>query len=462
MDVTALSNFEKNAMANLNDKTNFICGRNPFAVHNAPTMSVPEQESADLWISENTINQERSCSPNAASCCVNSCDLVDYTLDSDLPSYNGVVIENSTSVLIQPKITLSGCGCSDFTCKGTGLLAEHNAKVDVRNGTIITHGATRPATIATSGSTLKLFHTHLATYGGPLPEDYVPTVGLGFMEPPAPLGLSGTCRTHLSMDNSETFFYDCSVYAEAWGALSTDSAAGYVYLEANRSTVTVKGNGYCTYADKACHVTLNDCNLSSGNLFGIQDGNSSIRFLHTIGICSGSGFLLHGGMHDLEDIGTLRLDACDLTSGGPMFRCKSSNADIYAKNCKLASSSGTILETMFTDDPYYVSKRSHCDNEYGVQVTFEAMSLVGDFVCADPERPVKLNLIDASVMGAITGYPTLRLSGNSVFTATKDSEIVLVGDCLNKIDAISGVTISVKGSGVPTDFPSGGSLLYTD
>ena len=446
-------------MSNLNEKTSVINGRNPLAKNNRPSFASAEQTEAALWLKDGKIDEAKSgAAPYSGGVSENG-DLLSYHIHSDKPELNAVVIDGGTSVLLSPEIRLSGCGCSDFTCKGAGVLAENGAKVDIRGGEIITHGSTRAATIATTGATLKVYDSVLETYGGPLPEGYVPVIGPGMMEPPAPLGLGGNCRTHLSMDNSESYFYNCKIYGDAWAALSTDSSGGYVYLEANDSEIKMEHNGYIIYADNGCHVTLNRCSVSSGNVIGIQDGNSTVRFQNVNGSCEGYGFLVHGGMHDLCDIGTISLFDSDLTSVGPMFRCKSTNADIYLKNCKITAKDGVILETLLTDDSFYYQTRSHEEDEYGVQFTFEAMELFGDMNCLDPERKTCINLVDTAVTGGIQGYPQLQLTESSSFTATRDSEITIIGS-MDGIDAAVGVTISAKGSGETVTLPSGGTLRF--
>ena len=447
-------------MPNLNEKTEFICGRNPLATNDRPPFARPEQTEAALWVKDGTIDQSKSDAETFSGEVKENSGILNFSLSSEKPELNAIVVEGGISVIKDADIQLSGPGCSDFTCKGTAILAESGAKVDVRDSQIITNGATRSATIATTGSTLKVFHSKLETYGGPLPEGYVPVIGPGMMEPPAPLGLGGNCRTHLSMDNSESYFYECDIYAEAWAALSTDSSGGYVYLEANDSSVNVGGNGYVVYADNGCHVVLNRCNITSGNVFGIQDGNSSIWFRDVNGACKGYGFLVHGGMHELRDIGTIRMQNSDLLSTGPMFLCKSTNVDIYINNCRLTCTKGVILETLLTDDEFYYKTRTHNENEYGVQVTFEEMELFGDLKCEDPERKTCLNLVDTALTGGITGYPQLRLTDGSTWTATKDSYVMLTNG-ISGVDASAGITIKAKGPNLgdgSIPLPSGGIL----
>ena len=445
-------------MPNLNDKTAVINGRNPLAKNNRPPFARCEATEAALWLQDGEYHVGFSGAEEYAGTMQDGA-IIDFSLNSDKPKLNAIVANHTDTVIFEPKIELSGVGCSDFSCKGAAILAMEGAKVDVRGGDIVTRGCTRAATIATSGATLKVWGANLASHGGPLPEDYVPVIGPGMMEPPAPLGLGGNCRTHLSMDNSESYFYSCKIYADAWAALSTDSSGGYVYLEANDCTVDVKNNGYVIYSDNGCHVTLNRCTISSGNVFGIQDGNSTVSMRQVTGNAKGYGFLIHGGMHDLMDIGTVRIAECDLTSAGPMFRCKSTNADIYVKDSKLTCTGGVLLETMLTDDQHYYQTRTHGPDEYGVQFTFENTELYGDMNCLDPERKTCLNFVSTALTGAITGNPILRLTEGSTFVAIKDSEITLVGSH-EGIDASAGVTVTATcGKTETISLPSGGTLV---
>lgn len=446
-------------MANLNEKTKMICGRNPLAKNNRPPFAKEEQKEAAIWLQDGEYHVGFSGAEKHKGV-MNNGAIVGFELESDKPRLNGIVVENTDTVIFEPKIRLSGVGCSDFTCKGAGILSGQGSKVDIRGGSIITNGATRSATIATTGSTMKVFGAELKTYGGPLPEDYVPVIGPGMMEPPAPLGLGGNCRTHLAMDNSESYFYDCDIYAEAWAALSTDSSGGYVYMEAKDSKINVGGNGYVIYADNGCHVVLERCDISSGNVFGIQDGNSSIIMRDTKGACKGYGFLIHGGMHDLEDIGTIRILDCDLTSAGPMFRCKSTNVDLYVKGGSITATEGVLLETMITDDEFYFTTRSHEKDEYGEQFTFEEMELFGDLKCGDSERKNCINLVNTALTGGISGGPLLTLAEGSTWVATKDSDVILTGSA-EGIDASCGITVTAKCENMEPGsitLPSGGIL----
>ena len=280
------------------------------------------------------------------------------------------------------------------------------------------------------------------------------------------MGLGGNCRTHLSMDGSRTYFYNCDIYAAAWGAVSTDASGGWLYCEVNDSRVTVEGNGYVTYADNGCHVAFNRCNVRSGNMAVIQDGNSSLTFNDTVARCEGCGMMLHGGMEHLADIGLVRWNGGELSTKNQCILCKSTNVDIYFNGGKLHSDLGVLLEAKLTDDRMYFTRRTAGPAQYGVQATFEAMDLEGDFLMGDSERPQKLNLVNTRLVGAIAGNPWLALYEGSTWTAAADSLVTLTGPVdLAQLDAKERCKImAIAGKDCTLtpgeyDLPSGGKLV---
>ena len=69
-------------------------------------------------------------------------------------------------------------------------------------------------------------------YGVPYGEGIDSPQGL-MATPPPPLEISGNSRAHCTMSNSYSFFYNSKIICDGWGALSTEVAEGFVYLEAN-------------------------------------------------------------------------------------------------------------------------------------------------------------------------------------------------------------------------------------
>lgn len=450
-------------MANMNDKNLAVAGQRSINDDGRPAFSRCETTRAAAWFTGGDYDKERSTVPELEQAARAGRNL---TFASGEDKLNVVVVSGGSYELDHAKLELSGWGCSDFSCRGTGVLAMDGAEVTLKNAEITTRGATRCATIATTGATLKVYDSKLSTYGGPLPPDYVPVIGPGMMEPPAPLGLGGNCRTHLSMDGSRTYFYNCDIYAAAWGAVSTDASGGWLYCEVNDSRVHVEGNGYVTYADNGCHVVFNRCNVSSGNVVVIQDGNSSLTFNDTTARCEGYGMLLHGGMENLADIGLVRWNGGKLSTKNQCMLCKSTNVDIYFQGAKLHSDLGVLMEARLTDDRMYFTRRTAGPAQYGVQATFEDMELEGDFLMGDPERPQKLNLVKTSLVGAIAGNPQLALYEGSTWTAAADSLVTLAGPVdLAQLDARERCKITAHaGEGCALaageyDLPSGGKLI---
>lgn len=451
-------------MANMNEKNSAVKGRNPNSGDNRPSFAVPEVQEAAVWVEKDGLTLGSSIL-DLVSGKPGDESAQNIEIKSDRTCLNGLVVRGGEYFLKDSKMELYGWGCSDFTSKGAGALVYDKGRLTLENVDITTYGATRTATTATSGGILKVYNSRLDTHGGPLPPDYVPVIGPGMMEPPTPLGLAGNCRTHLSMDSSETYFYNCEISAAAWGAVSTDSSGGYVYCEANDCKINVSGNGYGVYADNGCHVRFNGCVIKTGNMAVIQDGNSSVTFYNTAANCQKCGMMFHGGMESYADVGLIAVEGGGLVCNDAVFLAKSTNVDIYVKEAELESKSGVLLKTMITDDEHYYQIRSKGGACYGIQATFEETELNGDMLCEDTERKTCISLVNSILTGKITGSPSFALYGDSKWLATADSTVVLTGPInLKSIDACRDAVItaiSEKGCGLHGEYVlnSGGKLI---
>ena len=461
-------------MSNQNQVHNSCVRRKPEVQVLNGAFAVPSVTDAVIWVEDGAVSAEHS-APEFAGVSASKIDALKF--ESDVPCLNTIVVKGETSCVEIDKasIALSGTGCSDFTSKGAGVLTYEKATTVIRDSEIVTKGATRCCTIATSGGTLKVYNSKLASYGGPLPEDYVPVIGPGMMEPPYPLGLGGNCRTHLSMDNSETFFYNCDIYAAAWAAVSTDAGGGYCYAEINDCNVNCEGNGYVGYADNDCHLAFYNSKLHSGNVGFIQDGNSSLIIKDCDLTCDKYGMLIHGGMENWDDIGVIDIQDSSISVANQVALCKSTNVDIYMKNVKLSSDSGIIMEAKLTDDHMYFNRRTVGPEMYGVQATFEAMDIDGKFLMGDSERKQHLHFVNTNLRGSIAGNPQVWLTEGSKWTGVSTSIVTLMGDVtLDMLDAEKGeggfggtadaVIYAYVGEGCRLEkgeyvLPSGGKLI---
>jgi hypothetical protein len=195
--------------------------------------------------------------------------------------------------------------------------------------------------------------------------------------------------------------------------------------------------------DNGCHNVFNHTSFHSGNMLAIQDGNSSLTLNGCTAVCGRIGFLLHGGLPDYIDTGIIELTDCKLDAKEEVFLAKTTNVDIYVQRSVLTSQSGVILRSMVTDDEMYYKIGTHSMDCYGVQATFEDMTLEGDIRHEDSERKMCVSLVDCVLTGAVTGSPSLALYGSSRWTATADSAVRLAGAVsVDQLDAPEGVAIT--------------------
>ena len=162
------------------------------------------------------------------------------TIKSDAPSVNGFVVKDDCKYLIRDTaIEFKGDGVDDFSGYGAGVQTAGESTLVLENSKITTEGVIRPCTSATDYSTLIVRNCELDSKGGVIDRSAPaePGAGKAMKEPPAGLGLGGNCRTHLSVGDSHSYFYDSKIYAQGWAALSTDACFGDLYLEANRCDI---------------------------------------------------------------------------------------------------------------------------------------------------------------------------------------------------------------------------------
>lgn len=440
-------------MANMNQANGAIKGRNPLSNQAMPAFGSNEVKEAAIWIESGKYVPMKSM-PSLTEGGAADGELVNLKLESSLERLNGIVVtadvweKRGAYEVKDGTIELSGYGCSDFTCRGAAAMVYGGGALELRNMDITTRGSTRCATLATENGTLRVYDSRLSTHGGELPPGYEPVIGPGMMEPPWPLGLEGNCRTHLSMDGSRSFFYNCDIFARAWAAFSTDSSGGCLYLEGNDCRINVPGNGYGIYADNGCYTAFNRCEFNVGNMLAILDGNASITLTDTNARCAKNGFVCHGGLPEYVDTSLLEIHGGEILAQESVILAKSTNLDVYVAGAKLQAAKGGILKSMCNDDPIYYERAAKGEGCYGVQATFEAMEIEGDILHEDTDRKMRVSLMDTKVKGKITGFPELNLYGDSHWIATGDSAVQLSQALdMECVDALPGVTITAKTSG---------------
>jgi hypothetical protein len=405
--------------------------------------------TAAVFISDGKHLPEKSTGTAVSGGTVGDSSASGIRIASKAENFNGIYVRGAKSVytLSDAAIELSGNGSNDFVGIGSGAMADGGGTLVLKNVKITTNGTIRSATTSIDNSTLKVYDSTLIANGGPLPKDYKAKIGPGMMEAPAPLGISGTSRACLTLNNSNSYFYNSTIIADGWGALSTDMAQDHVYLEANNCDVQVRNSGYATYADWKCKVVINNSRMKSGAFTGIIAGPGEIHFNGTDAVSGNNSVMMHSVMRDdPSEIGILEIKGGKFTAKNALLLVKSTNADISLEGVEMISEKGVLLHSVINDDT--MATKLNGRQVTGIRATLKKMIVEGNILHEDTERTMSVALSGTILKGCIKNA-SISLDSGSKWTATADSRVTLVGSAeLSAIDALAGVTVTaVAGKG---------------
>ena len=379
---------------------------------------------------------------------------------------NGLYIGgNSAYEIKDSQFDMTGYGIDDFAGVGAAVMVNDDAKCEMENVNVTTHGVIRPCTVVTGDATLIVRNCVLDAKGGEIPKSYVPRVASGMMEPPPGLKLGGNCRTHLSMGNSKAYFYDSKILARSWAALSTDGSHGDLYLEANNCDVVCETVGYGTYADGGCHNVLNDCRITVDTHVAIIAGDAWVKLNDCTVKSNQYGAMLHGVRGHHTETTECHIVGGDWDVGEALFFVKSENVYLKLDGAKVRTGK-YLVHSIVNEDPAAtkVPEKLKC-KVYGINAVIANGEYTGDIIHEDTDRTMNVTLQNAAVIGRIEdAYVKLD---NARWTATADSTVCLVGDVqTEQIDAAAGITITAKageGCGLKGEYvlASGGKLTVT-
>lgn len=340
----------------------------------------------------------------------------------------------------------------------SGAAAKYGASLTLKNVVINTTGRTKYATAAEENSVLKVYDSVIWSHGIPYGDEYERPKAL-MSSPPPPLEMDGNTRTHCTMSNSYSYFYNSKIICDGWAALSTESSEGFVYLEANDCDVVCTKNGYGAYADPGCHDVFRSCNFDMARMAAILAGNSAMEFEDCNADCGTYFALMHCVNGWCEEVGDMAITGGRIRSKKEAFLIKSHNAVLDMTGVDIASESGVLVHTILNSDP---CKTPVDDKAYGVNVRFTDMSTEGDLLHEDTERRMWIEMNSSVLTGGILNG-TLIMDAGSKWIATKDSTVHLMNEInLAQIDAKEGVTIRATGGEEGTyRLASGGKLVVT-
>ena len=337
-------------------------------------------------------------------------------------------------------ISLAGDG-EGIGGPASGAAAKYGAKLTVKNAVINTSGRTRYSTAAEEGSVLKVYDSVIWSHGIPYGEG-IPAPTALMSSPPPSLEIKGNTRTHCTMSNSQSYFYNTKIICDGWAALSTESSEGYVYLEANDCDIVCTKDGYGAYSDPGCHDVFNNCNLEMARMAAIVAGNSDMTFNECTARCGSYFALMHCVNGWQEEVSECTVTGGKIHTAKESFLVKSHNVIIDLCDVDIASDMGVLVRSIVNDDPCATKVTGPV---YGVNVLLTDMDAKGDLLHEDTAREMWVEM-NASMLTGTIKNAILAMDVGSKWLATADSEVTLASDVdPAQIDAPAGVTVTVHG-----------------
>ena len=329
----------------------------------------------------------------------------------------------------------------------------------LKNAVINTTGRTRYSTAAEENSTLRVYDSviwsHGMAFGDEIPE---PTELMS--TPPPALEIKGNTRTHCTMSNSQSYFYNTKIICDGWAALSTESSEGYVYLEANDCDIVCTKSGYGAYSDPGCHDVFNNCHIDTSCMMGIIAGNSDMTFNNCTAKCGSYFGLMHCVNGWQEEVAEAMVTGGKIRTKAEAFLVKSHNVLIDLHDVDIKSAKGILVKTIVNDDPCATKVT---EPVYGVNIKMKDMSVEGDLIHLDTDRTMWAELAATLIKGKMENV-TLAMDTGSKWIATADSNVIMIAD-INpaQIDAPEGVTIKAAACETAEyTLASGGKLIVTE
>lgn len=355
---------------------------------------------------------------------------------------NGLIVRGQGDTTLRgTRVEVRGQGKSDFDGIAAGVLLKDGATLTLRDARIVTRGVVAAAVTATDQGTLRVKRSHLVAEGGPLPSGYTRRIGPGMMEPPTPLGISGTARTTLVLGSAKAYYEDSHIEAEAWGALSTDAARG-AYLQADRCTIVVRRSGYGTYADNGASVVINDSTMDVPTFGGVIAGQASLALNRVKSRSRGNTVMIHSVMGQPQEVATLKIAGGDLHSTNAAIVVKSANAEISIDQAVIRADNGDLLLGVVNDDGFATKTQGAAVP--GIRAQIRQSRLQGNLVHLDKDRAMRVQLEASTLTGRVQGVE-LVLDRGSRWLASADSSVTLAaGTTLGQVDAPAGVTIEAR------------------
>jgi hypothetical protein len=345
---------------------------------------------------------------------------------------------------------------ADAATGSSGIDADNEAVVAIDNTYLQVDGAQRYGDSSYSSSTTIVNDSYFVSTGNA--GGFTDDISEPFSN--EALLISGTARTNFSISATDTYYFNSTVVAEGWAALSTDSSTGdgldmYAY---NTNAKALNG-GYGTYADFGCRVFLYSSDLEAAEIgaiiaksgrISVLDGNSADESVLKLnkGRKDWSGSTISSGrnavmLHTPDMMGT-GIDAADsgylevinsrletdprLVStfdyssysdaiqsyvdyvSGDLILIKSTSATIYLEHAELDAYNGVLIHSVLNSDGMgnflAVGDNEAVDDDGNllvepIVVTMKDMRVQGDILHEDYQRNMEVTIETATLEGTI-------------------------------------------------------------
>ena len=337
---------------------------------------------------------------------------------------------------------------SAATIGSSGIDVDSGSTLNINNVFMQVDGSRRYVTSNYNDGTLVVNDSYFVSTGDA--DGYTSDISVPFSN--EALLISGTARTNFSIGASKTYYFNSTVIAEGWAALSTDSATGdgldlYAY---NTKADTLNG-GYATYADTNCRVSLYGSDLSSAEIGAIisksgkvtvTDGSSADSDItsYNTGESTTKGSALTAGRNAVvihapdmmgegvkaADCGTLNVYNSTLSTSqslkstfdystysdavknyvdyvsGDLILIKSTSANITLDKAVMDSYNGVLVHSVLNSDSMGNFLAAGDDeNVEPIIVSMKDMNVTGNILHEDYQRNLEITLDNTALDGAI-------------------------------------------------------------
>jgi len=376
----------------------------------------------------------------------------------------GIMVEgNSKYIIDRATMSLSG-SCLGLGLERSGIFAYDGADVTVYDSNIYATGQRRSCFTVMKNSIFRAYDSTFICMGAPFGADAPVAEEKNHMR-----GLFGctwdTARTSDMQDNSQEFFYNCTIIGDGCCCLSVDGSEGFNRVEANDCRMVTTKSGYGVYSDTFCHIVLNRCDMDIASTAGVMAGECDLTF-NDCRIRSNKWIAVTHCIVSLPgQRSNLEMRNCECDSELDALSARSCNLHAVLDGCTLRPKTGVLLRSEInTGKGPHVARPAPGEEMYGIRLFLKNSVYDGDIIHEDPERDMGIYLENCRYNGAVQGV-SIHFGKGSRWFATGDSEVIIDGDVdLSAIYAGEGVTVHAKAfaDGGEYQLVGGGRIIVTN